>query len=468
MVISQLGAFLVIGILSVPMFAACVNGESGILTEDEPVVMDYYAEKMKIDEDVDRRIINTEAIYTNISVKIIGTSSMSSEMSDILCGSTSKISFLSTKQEYSEIKEGQDLIIIDGFWLNGVSKKDVKEELTPIMQKGVPIVVVGRNLDLISMIADEIYPGLFYEPTSFAAGFRYYPMEKSTHIFAAGDETTTTENLRSVLRSLYIWADHELSNSMCHTIEEAAASVAEYSASEEVQSVMMPQSTTPYWDLNPNEYYWFEADAFWPKGRGLIHNYYRQLLDDTDPQNGNHYIVQYRWVATPGERLAIQGITNSQGQPYVSYHLDWLQLENDLNTDSVWHPNDHMDIDSSGNMYVPGTMVGPSTQSVSIGIGVSGVTYGHQYSVNIPYPQVWWQGIESEQLAKWWYNIDENSDYSTVEFAANPSLNAHCPGAQGTSNGGYYDNGPVWKISWNYMFYEQSSKQFWAVGWPKP
>lgn len=381
----------------------------------------------------------------DITVKIIGQSSITENIRENL--KATSVSGIDTILKMDGIDKGEnnkDVFILDGIWLNSINqieKENTKSDVLSTVKNGAPIIMVDGDSSFIESIIDELGTCTASLPEALLTAVKYYPEQKCTSVFhyVGSPHLTYENNLNTSMAITYNW------------IQERTSNIKPDSSSVDPSKAALAAGE-PYWGVNNNNDHYVFQD-FWPNGRGYIESKYYQLMNDPNPSEGVHWVVKYHIVGTPGCQLFSQGI-RSDGKPYeAKMMLDWFVIENDLNKDTTWHPNDHMEWDMHTQKYEPQTTVGIVTRTYSMGIGIKQVQAGVSVTITTPDANVEWQGRESDQYARWWFNINEGSQYSKSEKYFDATLNAHCPGAQGDPWGGYYENSPQWEMNWAWPSY---------------
>jgi len=373
------------------------------------------------------------------NVKILGQSGITDNIVENLKNTpASFIDSISDLDYIDEKSDGTNILLLDGDWIMQKDMREQEKVKTDIIGKvknGIPLIMVDGDSSYVESVIDGLGTCHASLPEAILTAVIYSPEQKSSSLFhyVGSSQLTYENNLNTSIGIAYLWVK-----------EKAADDRTDVAASDSDRALMSVGA--PYWGPSIGDHTVFQD--FWPYGRGLVESKYFQLMNVPNTQDGVHWVVKYHIVGTPGCQLYTQGI-RSDGRPYdQNMRLDWFVVENDLNADTYWHPNDHMEWDMNSQKYEPVTTQGSVTTTYSMGIGIDNVEAGVQTTITTPDTMVEWQGRESDQYARWWFNIDEASTYATNEKFFDSALNAHCPGANGSPWGAYTEWYPQMEINW--------------------
>lgn len=110
--------------------------------------------------------VNDLPLFTNLSVAVLGTSHLSSDISGALNASTSNITYADDLNELASIGSVK-ILIIDGAWLGDQASQDVSEAIERFFLNRTAIAVVSGPSDaLTSMLRTTNLNGSFSESES--------------------------------------------------------------------------------------------------------------------------------------------------------------------------------------------------------------------------------------------------------------------------------------------------------------
>jgi len=110
--------------------------------------------------------VNNLPLFTNLSVTVLGTSHLSSDISSALNTSTSNITYADDLNELASIKPAK-MLIIDGAWLGDQKSQDVSAAIERFFLNKTAIAVVNGPSDALTSVLRTTNPnGSFNESES--------------------------------------------------------------------------------------------------------------------------------------------------------------------------------------------------------------------------------------------------------------------------------------------------------------
>jgi hypothetical protein len=112
--------------------------------------------------------VNDLPLFTNLSVAVLGTSHLSSDISSALNTSTSNITYAADLDELVSIGSVK-VLIIDGAWLVGQASKDVSEAIGRFFLNRTAIAVVNGPSDALTSVLRTTNPNESFSSSSSAS-----------------------------------------------------------------------------------------------------------------------------------------------------------------------------------------------------------------------------------------------------------------------------------------------------------
>jgi hypothetical protein len=338
-------------------------------------------------------------VFSDTPVHILGESSITDSVKLELERVTSNIFATPKTNLLSKLKPEQDILVIDGLWLENDASTDIVENLQNVVLQGTPVLVMAGPSTILDEIIEkmEISMTLAHSDVNSIVvhGLKYYPETGAvSSLEIAGKEA------KDGVVSAYEWARKYLSN---------------------IPIYPEPEHHSPWWQWRYT-FTFYSQTEYSPYGQfNIVTDYYRLEEDGTGTYKW--YTAHYRVQSVPG---------------YTAYGNDWV-------TDSIYTRHDADSYSGCGsnilNDYDPTTTSGTQTVGVSVG-----VTYG-EYGATVTSYTTWSYSISDlviqdtsnfgTQVACWTHDLDRDTDVAKYTFTGELGSTDRAPeaGKYGISDG---------------------------------
>gem|GEM_PF-2287602 len=276
------------------------------------------------------------------------------------------------------------ILVVDGGYVK--SNHKVKALLKKEILSGIPVIIVNGSTDVVKNLFEgqfcpEVVAGQSPDGKQVGEetvyGYVTYPIGNKamlTKVFISTDPSF------EAIREAYTWASSSIPpNAGTITIE-----------------------ATPYWDQIYQLDY-TTGNSWEPYGRLNVRTLYYRLYNDN---SGTYdwYDIHVRQQSVPGEELWSSGWKTADMYTWID--ADYYQSNYFLSD------------------YSPTTTSGATTVSVSIGVsageGGAQVSASHSWSYTISDVVVHDQSDYSQELAKWWHDVNEGKAVGSDTYQIEP------------------------------------------------
>ena len=295
----------------------------------------------------------------------------------------------------TELKEfksihSKHILIVDGGYAKG---NEVRAFLKEEISLGIPVIIVNGSTDVVKNLfkgqfCPEVVAGQSPDGKPVGKetvyGYVAYPIDNKTMLTKV---FISTDPSFEAIREAYAWASSNIpSNAGTITIK-----------------------ATPYW----NQIYQLDyttGDSWKPYGRLNVRTLYYKLYNDG---SGTYdwYDVHVRQQSVPGEELWDSGWKTADMYTWI---------------DADYYQSDYFLSD-----YSPTTTSGATTVSVSIGVsaGEDGaqVSASQSWGYTISDVVVHDQSDYSQELAKWWHDVNEGKAVGSDTYQIEPGATVRVP-----------------------------------------